>query len=487
MSAINPNWVAYLALLIWPVVALFLYSKLPVGRATLWTILGAYLLLPVGAEIKFAGVPAFDKQSIPNLSALICCTIFTGRFPRFRRGFGLAEVLILLLLIGPFITSMLNTDAIRIGKTTLPGVGSYDALSASVEELIFILPFFVGREFLRNSEDNAEILRVMVIAGLAYSLPMLFEVRMSPQLHTWIYGYFPSSFDQQIRDGGFRPVVFLGHGLLVAFFAMTTAVAAAALWRTHNRVGQLAPGGVTAYLGGLLLLCKTSSALVYAAILMPLVRWASPHLQLRVASILVTIALAYPLLRVCDIVPTTSIVSAASAIDTDRAGSLKFRFDQEDQLLAHAWQRAWFGWGRFGRNRVYNGWMGGDSSITDGRWIITMGIFGIVGFVAEFGLLALPVFRAARSLRFVAATNEGVYLAALALVVAVNVFDLLPNSSISPWTWLLAGALLGRAETLAAVALRWEIDGVSKVRPTGAQTAAYSDNSRTPPIGRPIL
>jgi len=30
--------------------------------------------------------------------------------------------------------------------------------------------------------------------------------------------------------------------------------------------------------------------------------------------------------------------------------------------------------------------------------------------------------------------------------------DLLPNASLSPWTWLLAGALLGRAEQLYALA-----------------------------------
>jgi hypothetical protein len=488
MSAIHPNWVAYFALLIWPVVALVLYSKLPVGQATLWTILGGYLLLPVGAEIKLAGVPAFDKQSIPNLLALIGCVVFAGRLPKFLRGFGLAELLILLLLIGPFVTSMLNTDPIRIGKTFLPGVGSYDALSASVQELIFILPFFLGRQFLRNSEDNADILRVLVVAGLAYSLPMLFEIRMSPQLHTWVYGYFPSGFSQEIRDGGFRPVVFLGHGLLVAFFTMTMAVAATALWRTRSRVGKLAPGGIAAYLGVLLLLCKTLSALAYAAVLVPLVRWASPRLQLRVASILVVIALAYPLLRVSDLVPTTSIVAAASAIDVDRAQSLKFRFDQENQLLDHAWQRAWFGWGRFGRNRVYNGWLGRDSSITDGRWIITMGTFGIVGFVAEFGLLALPVLRAAMSLRYTQTMREGIYLATLALIAAVNIFDLLPNSSISPWTWLLAGALLGRTETLHAIALQWRADRVSEAHLIGAQPGvAYSENSRTPPIGRPIL
>ena len=125
------------------------------------------------------------------------------------------------------------------------------------------------------------MLRVLVVAGLFYSLPMLFEVRMSPQLHTWIYGYFPHSFLQQMRDGGFRPVVFIGHGLGVAFFAMTTVVAAAALWRTRARVFRLPAGAITAYLGVVLLLCKSLGSLVYAAVAVPLVRFASPRMQLR--------------------------------------------------------------------------------------------------------------------------------------------------------------------------------------------------------------
>ena len=128
---------------------------------------------------------------------------------------------------------------------------------------------------------------------------------MSPQLHTWIYGYFPSIFSQQMRDGGFRPVVFLGHGLLVSFFAMTTTVAAAALWRTRTQIGRLPPAGITAYLSGVVLLCKTLSTILYGAVFVPLVRWASPRFQLRVASVLVILALSYPMLRIADIVPTT--------------------------------------------------------------------------------------------------------------------------------------------------------------------------------------
>ena len=315
-----------------------------------------------------------------------------------------------------------------------------------MSELIVILPFLLGRRFLGSSESNMDILRILTIAGVAYSIPMLFEVRMSPQLHTWVYGYFPHSFGQQMREGGFRPVVFLGHGLLVAFFAMTTVLASAALWRTRTRVfDALAPAGVTAWLGGVLLLCKSFASLIYAMVGAPLVLFARPNLQAWIAAVLVAAALTYPMLRTMDIFPTTLILGIAKSISPERADSLKVRFDQEQMLLSHASERLWFGWGRFGRGRVYDEW-GKDITITDGHWIITVTTFGLFGFLAEFGLLTFSVFRAVSALRLPLPEYDSIHLGALTMIVTFTIIDQLPNASIGPWSWLLVGALLGRAE-----------------------------------------
>ena len=54
-----------------------------------------------------------------------------------------------------------------------------------------------------------------------------------------------------------------------------------------------------------------------------------------------------------------------------------------------------------------------------------MGTFGIVGFLAEFGLLALPVFRISSALRFAATTKEKIFLAALTVILAINLIDLI--------------------------------------------------------------
>jgi hypothetical protein len=357
-----------------------------------------------------------------------------------------------MILIAPFITAELNTDPIVLAGNVLPAESHYDAVSAVFNRFVLLIPFFLGRQLLRSSSDNKEILRILVIAGLLYSLPILWEIRMSPQINMWIYGYFPLFFGEMIRNGGFRPAVFMPNGLVVAFFAMTTAVAAAALWRTQTRVARLSSAVITGYLSLVLILCKGLGSLVYGAVLVPLVRWTNPRMQVLVALLLASIALSYPLLRTADLVPTASMIEAATMVSADRAGSLKTRFDQEQLLLEHASHRPLFGWGRWGRHRIYNEETGKDVSLTDGHWIITIGQFGLFGFLAEFGLLVLPVFRAASVLKFAESKHDRIYLAALSLILAISVLDLLPNGFLTPWTWLLAGALLGRAESLRVVA-----------------------------------
>src|SRR5262249_13170181 len=161
-------------------------------------------------------------------------------------------------------------------------------------------------------------------------------------------------------------------------------VASAALWRAKVRVVRVQPGVVTAYLGAVLVLCKTLSALVYAAVLTPLVRWAKPGMQVRIAAILIFITLVYPMLRTVHLIPSTLISDAATSVSAERADSLKTRFVWEEQLLRRASERLWFGWGRFGRSRIYSE-SGEDITVSDGEWVIRMGTFGLFGFWAEFG------------------------------------------------------------------------------------------------------
>jgi hypothetical protein len=454
MNASTPNLLAVLALWLWPIAAICFYSLKPVVPATIWTILAADLLLPSNMSFKFTMIPELDKFSIPTICTLVGCMIVSKRLVRLGNNFGVTEFLICMFLVGPVITSLLNGDTLQYGSTILPGVGIYDGLSALLSQLVTLIPFLLGRQFLRNPRDLQEILESLVVAGLIYSIPLLFEIRFSPQLHVWVYGYAPSDFIQEMREGGgYRPMVFMGHGLTACFFLMTTVVASAALWRMKTRIFRLGAGPITAYLGVVLILCKSGAALIYGLVLVPLVRWTKPNLQLRTAVVFAALALLYPAMRAAEIVPTQTILEIARAVNEARAGSLEERFTQEEALLQRASERPLFGWGRFGRSRVLKvDWrnIGYDSSVTDGRWVITFGVFGLFGFLAEFGLLAIPIFRAAKALRAIKSRQEAMCLSAIALIMAINMIELLPNSTLHSWSWLVAGALLGCSETVLA-------------------------------------
>jgi len=418
-----------------------------VGKATLWTILGAYLILPPVVAVDFPLIPPLDKSTIPNISALIGCWFIKGKRIQFLPKSKVARWLIIIFILSPFITVLLNPDPIIAGSTFLKGMEYYDALSAVIRQILFMLPFAFGFTFFRTERDLENILKVCVISGLIYSLPMLLEIRLSPQLNRWVYGFHPGDFIQNVRQGGFRPVVFIGHGLAVAYFIMTALVSAVTLHRIRLNVLQMSARNVVMFLGVMLILCKSVGSVIYAAIILSAIYFAKPTRQVKVACFLVMLAVSYPILRVAELVPIYEMVEVAESISEDRAQSLNFRFRNEEMLLSKAMQRSFFGWGSWGRNRVYDH-RGKDISVTDGRWVITLGIFGLFGYIAEFGLLALPVFRCARVMRKIDSRRGRIVLSALVLLLAINMVDLLPNSTITPFSWLLAGTLLGYAEAV---------------------------------------
>lgn len=375
-----------------------------------------------------------------------------------------ARGLMLIYIISPFITALLNSDPVITGPAYIKGMNAYDALSAVIRQFLFVLPFLLGLQFFKSEKALEEILMVLAFAGLCYSIPMLFEMRMSPQLHVWVYGYFPHSFLQQMRDSGFRPVVFIGHGLWVAFFTMTAFISAVVFWQIKKSpLRQLSSGMVVAYLAVVLILCKSMASLVYGFVLAILVKVVKPKIQMLIAMMMVVVALSYPLTRGLGWFPAQQISDFAESISERRAESLAFRFHHEDLLLNKTELKPLFGWGTWGRNRIYDLTTGKDISVTDGRWIIVFSQFGWVGLIAEFGLLALPVFRSRKTIRFLKGRREVVVMSAFTLILAIGIFDLLPNNTMTPITWLMAGALLGRAQQVELDQKRSKILSYKKV------------------------
>jgi len=207
---------------------------------------------------------------------------------------------------------------------------------------------------------------------------------------------------------------------------------------------------VSYYLFAVLVLCKSIASLAYGAFAFVLVKNIKPALQHKIAVAVVCLALLYPFMSILKIFPHQAVMAVANSISAERAESLQFRFDNENILLEHSRERFYFGWGGWGRNRVYSEETGADLSVTDGRWIITFGTSGLAGFIAEFGLLAIVVFRAKKAAKYLNDEPERTLLAAHAVLIGIIMLDQLPNASLAPWLWLLAGILLGRSEAIIA-------------------------------------
>lgn len=452
-----PNAFAYLMLAIWPVVTVALFNRFGPRDALIWAVLASYLILPPIAKIDLPAVPDLDKYSIPNLT-LACIIVFVLHrkiewMPQNPAG----KLLMLFYVLGPFGTILTNHDPINYALGQIPGLKIYDAFSAIAYQVFWILPLFFGRQILGDPDGLRRLARAFVIAGIAYSIPMLIEVRFSPQMNVWVYGFFQHDFFQTIRYGGYRPVVFLPHGLWVAVFTLTSMMCALLLFRIGPSEKRPKALAAVLYLVALLIVCKSAGVLAFAVALCPLILFASPRFQVTVAAGLAAIVLVYPLLRGLHVVPLDQIVDFANSLSPDRGYSLEFRILNEETLLAHAEKRPWFGWGGFGRNFLHDPVTGEMINIADGQWIITLGIYGWCGFIAVFGLTVLPLLLLAREAW--ATGGEGIsrMTAGWSLILAASVMDLLPNATQVPLTWLMVGALLGEAERLRAKRLAQQV------------------------------
>lgn len=446
---VSGNALSYLMLAIWPLVAWSLWLRLDAARALIWTVLGGYLLLPPLVAFNLPLVPDLNKVSIPNLAALACVLFLLRDKLSFLPDSWLGRGLIGLFILSPFATVLTNPDPLRFQVAEIQGMRLYDSVAYVANQAIILLPFFLARRYLASAEALRAMLVALVLAGVAYSVPMLIEMRLSPQMNVWVYGFFQHDFFQTIRFGGYRPVVFLQHGLWVAFFALMCAVAAAVLFRhapAEQRPKWLVVWG---YLTVMLILCKSAGPVIYAIGLLPMVLVAPRRLQVLLGGLLALVVITYPALRGLHVVPLDQIVEAARGISTERADSLAFRVMNEELLLEKAEERPWFGWGGYGRGLIHDPVSGRIITIADGAWIILLGMFGWMGYVAEFGLTALPLLLLSHEALRRRAVPFSPYAAAVVLLLAANMVDMLPNATHIPFTWLMAGALTGHAEALA--------------------------------------
>jgi hypothetical protein len=371
---------AYVALLGWIPAVLVMFAMLPSRLAAATAVIGAWLLLPPYI-LSISALPDYSKSTAATLGALLGTLIFDpNRLLTFRpRWF---DVPVLLFCFCGIASSLQN------------GLELYDGLSDSlVQSFMWGLPYLLGRLYFGNLEDLRFFTVAMVVGGLCYVLPCLYEIRMSPTLMAKIYG---SGAYMQSRFGGFRPNVFFHTGLELGMWMTAASLAGWWLWRcsTIKKIGQFPFGSrLLPILMGTTILCRATGAIALLACGMILL-WFSVRVRTRLLlASLLFVAPLYVTLRVTNLWSGQQAVDLADEIvGPDRAESLEFRFKCENLLITKAVEQPVFGWGGWGRSDAYfnanSPWP--KKVPTDGLWIIILGTKGYVGVTLLYLTLILP-------------------------------------------------------------------------------------------------
>ncbi len=443
---------AQLAMVVWPIltfVILMQSKKANLERNVFFCFAFAMLFLPELIEFDLPAIPPFNKEQLTLLIVMVFFLLrHRKRISKAKMGRGL-DAFVLISMIASLGTANTNQDWLSYGswKTThIRGLTMYDSFSLAIRDVVgFGLPFFIGRMVFKTTKDLENILRLMATMALVYTLFCLVEIRLSPQLHNWIYGYPQhSDFAQTIRWGGFRPMVFMAHGLAVAMFMCAAAMCCAVLGRQKQKLTpfKLSAKAVTWFLFVILVACKSTGAIVYGMIFLPVIGKFKPRNIVRVALVIALFVTIYPSLRATRLFPAQEFVQwSKDLLGEERAQSMAFRFENEELLLEKAFTRIYFGWGGEGRGRVYDEEMGKEITIADGWWIIILSARGAVGAICNFAVMLIPIFAMRKKIKKIKDRREAEMIAGLTLVLAAYLIDLVPNGAFSLIPYLLAGAL----------------------------------------------
>lgn len=375
----QPNIIAYAVLFTWIPVILALFGLLGPRRAVIVGSVVAWLFLP-NLTYPIRGLPDFTKATATSWGMLLG-TFFFARgllFANRPRWFDLPMVV---WCVCPFASSVEN------------GLGAYDGFSETLARTVqWGLPYLIGRSYFTDLGALKELAVSIVIGGLVYVPFCLFELRMSPQIQARIYG--TSLGSGEMVYGGYRPFVFLRNGLELGMWMTTASLVGYWCWASGavTKLRNWPFGRVLAVLMVTTVLCKATGALLLLTMGIGLyftTKWTRSYLPALALVLLTPTYMAVRATGVWSGKDATTLVR--TLISERRAESLQTRIDNEDLLSAKALEKPVFGWGGWGRARIYDEENDKDVSITDGMWVIALGTNGLVGLVSLTIATVLPL------------------------------------------------------------------------------------------------
>ena len=474
------------ALIGWIPLTLGLFLILRPHVATAASLAFGVAFLPALREIDVPVMPDLTQYTIPVLASFMMVVFRTPqRLIAARPGTNIGDILVIGLMVGSLITNATNTDPQVFGPTILPGMSLTDTVNDALETLVFFgLPFLMGRALVRTEQEGTDVLLVLATLALVYLPLVAIEFQVGPYWHFALYGSHPAieTFWHSVRYGGFRPNVFMNHGLTLSTFLLYCTIVASGLFRLGVRPYGLPIGPLTCVMIIFTAWCKSRAVWIYGLIAVPSLLFSRPRLNILIITIIAGGVIAYPFLRSVDVLPIKEIDAIAAEYGGQSATiSFMQRIETEDDIMRRTAERYFFGWGGYARYFVYSPVTGRPLSVMDGYWVIAFGEGGIFRFLCLYGFLLFPVFYAYARFPRIRSRQAQVIVCTFAWIVILRSFDLIPNSTLDPYLTFLGGALCRVAQEASSTSAARAGDAPSRERKNQAGIPSAPNRSAAAP------
>ena len=378
------------------------------------------MFLPV-AGYSLSGMPDYTKMSATCVGVISATMIWHPQLLfRFRPKW--VDLPVTLFCFIPLATSL----AI--------GLGLYDGLSISFAQCVMWgLPYLIGRITLGNAKGIRDLAFAFFLGGLIYIPLCWIEIRLSPQLHRWVYGFAPSGFANTYRLGGFRPIVFMQHGLMTAMWMCNAYLCGHLLFftRTTRRIRGFNSGPLLALLAVTVILSRSVGALLL--LLSHLFAFhATVFTRFRIIfAALAASPIVWILSRAAGWYPHT-FVELISPLGPNRVDSFVVRLQQEDQILNQVSGHMFLGQGTWTLPGL------------DQVWLIELYAHGLAGLISLCLFMTLPI--ALMIWRIPARSWSSPFassVVALGLLTSMYAIDCMYNGMVNPVYAVANGAMCG--------------------------------------------
>ncbi len=428
----------------WILFSVILFRVVDATKAVLIVLIGGVLFLPM-AYLDLPGFPQYNKNIAIGVSLFIGSVKISPNTKIIDKFRPVDIPMLLWCSLLPVITALSN------------GLSLYGGVSESLSNLLtWGALYWAGRKFINDDESLFRLVRGVIIGGVIYIPFIIVELSKGPFFHELLYGWLQHKLIQHMRYGGWRPIVFMQHGLMVSFWMTMVTIFSYSNWKMGyiQKLGKLKLSFLSVLFIVLTILCKSANGWIFLTLGLFLIYIykRNSHNAIKWLRVIMSGIPIYFITRIFNIIPVRRFGQLFSIIfDSNRVASLLFRMWQEDLFAEKTLQRFWFGWAGYRRAYPVDPVTGKELfSILDSLWLGIFSTYGIAGLFSVFFTLGsgayfiLKYYKNKEVPLDINSEKRRLYLFLLCILVTFFMIDSLMNSMFNPVYVFCAGALVSQ-------------------------------------------